>query len=309
MGEIIEVKSGQLTAQRQQDRALHLVVDSLESEHSRRVYAAALRSFFAWLDGAPITKASVNAYKRHLQDLGRAPPTINLHLAAIRKLANEAADNDLVPYQVAEAVAKVKGAKMRGTRAGLWLQHDDAQRLLEAPDTTTLIGLRDRALLAVMLGAGLRRSEVAALTLDHVQQRDGRWAIVDLVGKGGRVRTVPIPSWTKVAIDRWAEASGIEEGRIFRPVNKGDNIAGGSMTPTAIWARVRLYAQRLDLNGLAPHDLRRTFAHLARAGRAPIDQISLSLGHASVQTTERYINAAQDFTDAPCDHLGLAPAL
>ncbi len=81
-----------------------------------------------------------------------------------------------------------------------------AQTLLNAPDITTTKGLRDRAILAVLLGCGLRRSEVAALTFAHVQQRDGRWCIVDLVGKHGRVRTVPMPTWVKVAIDAWTSS-------------------------------------------------------------------------------------------------------
>jgi site-specific recombinase XerD len=76
-----------------------------------------------------------------------------------------------------------------------------AQALLNAPDITTTKGLRDRAIIAVLLGCGLRRSEVAALTMGHIQQRDGRWCIVDLLGKHGRVRTVPMPVWVKVAID------------------------------------------------------------------------------------------------------------
>ena len=66
------------------------------------------------------------------------------------------------------------------------------------PDTSTLKGRRDRALLAVMVGCGLRREETAALTLEHIQQRDGRWVIVDLIGKGARVRSVPMPSWAKL---------------------------------------------------------------------------------------------------------------
>ena len=87
-------------------------------------------------------------------------------------------------------------------------------------------GLRDRAILAVLLGCGLRRSEVAAVTLTHVQQRDGRWCIVDLVGKHGRVRTIPMPTWVKVAIDAWTSAACLSEGRVFRPVNRGDKIQG-----------------------------------------------------------------------------------
>jgi site-specific recombinase XerD len=93
-----------------------------------------------------------------------------------------------------------------GIRVGNWLSVRQAQSLLNAPDVSTVRGLRDRAILAVLLGCGLRRSEVAALTFTHIQQRDGRWCIVDLKGKHSRVRTAPMPTWVKVAIDAWTSA-------------------------------------------------------------------------------------------------------
>jgi site-specific recombinase XerD len=79
----------------------------------------------------------------------------------------------------------VKSVKSTGIRVGKWLSQKQAQALLSAPDITTVCGLRDRAILAFLLGCGLRRSEVAALTFAHAQQRDGRWCIVDLVGNMG----------------------------------------------------------------------------------------------------------------------------
>jgi integrase/recombinase XerD len=141
--------------------------------------------------------------------------------------------------------------------------------------------------------------------VEHVQQRDARWVIVDMHGKGGRVRTVPMPSWTKAAIDEWMAAAGFTAGRVFRPVNKGDNLAGESMTAQSIFETVKKYAAAIGVGNIAPHDLRRTFAKLAHKGRAALEQIQLSLGHASIQTTERYLGVRQDLTDAPCDHLGL----
>ena len=115
-------------------------------------------------------------------------------MSAIRKLAAEAADNGLLAPELAAGIARVKSAKTQGIRNGNWLSLRQAQALLGAPDSTTTKGLRDRAIIAVLLGCGLRRSEVAALTFAHVQQRDGRWCIVDLVGKHGRVRTAPMPN-------------------------------------------------------------------------------------------------------------------
>src|SRR5258708_18938226 len=141
-------------------------------------------------------------------------------MSAIRKLAAEAADNGLLPPELAAGIARVKSAKTQGIRTGNWLSLRQAQTLLSAPDTTTTKGLRDRAIVAVLLGCGLRRSEVAGLNFAHIQQRDGRWCIVDLVGKHGRVRTAPLPTWVKVAIDAWTSAEGLAEGHVFRPVTR-----------------------------------------------------------------------------------------
>ena len=121
----------------------------------------------------------------------------------------------LVDSQLAAGSAKVKGVKSAGTRVGNWLTQAQAQALLDAPDADSVKGMRDQAVLGVLLGCGLRRSELAALDFVHIQQRDGRWAIVDIVGKGKRVRTVPMPAWTRVLIDRWTTAAGLNQGASF----------------------------------------------------------------------------------------------
>ena len=132
-------------------------------------------------------------------------------------------------------------------KLGNWLSQHQAQTLLLAPGEDTLKGLRDTALLAVMLGAGLRRSELAGLTVEHVQQREGRWVIVDLVGKHGRVRSVPIASWVKSALDRWTAAAEIGDGCVFRAINKGDRVTGAGMTAQTIYNILADYAGAMGL--------------------------------------------------------------
>ena len=286
---------------------IRLVTESLDSPKSRAMYAVALNDFLGWYQDqgkTALTKAVVNEYKDHLQSLNYASSSINQKLSAIRKLAVEASDNGLIDGQIASGVTRVKGVKSAGVRAGNWLTKDQAEKLINSTDKTTLKGLRDRAILAVMIGGGLRRSEVAGLTFDHIQQREGRWVIVDLVGKGNRVRTVPIASWVKVAIDQWTETANIKDGRLFRSINRGDNLSGDSMTSQAIQDVVKFYDALCGF-GLQAHDLRRTYAKLARKGGADLMQIQLSLGHASLKTTERYLGEAQDLTSAPCDFLGI----
>ena len=226
-------------------------------------------------------------------------------MSAIRKLAVEAADNGLLDPSIANGIRAVQGVRMEGKRSGNWLTKAQAQALLNAPDTTTLKGKRDQALLAVLLGCGLRRQEAASLTLSHIQQREGRWAIVDLVGKRNKYRTVPMASWVKVALDNWVQAAGITEGSVFRSFRKGDNVVGESVTSQAVWEIVTFYAAQLGFQNLAPHDLRRTYAKLAHKGGAAIEQISLNLGHSSIQVTEDYLGVDLDLTDSPSDRLGL----
>lgn len=119
------------------------------------------------------------------------------------------------------------------------------------------------------------------------------------------MRSVPMPSWSKQAIDQYATAATLSDGIVFRPINKGGRLTRDRMTEQAIYNVVVYYANQVSVGKIAPHDLRRTFAKLAHKGGSGLDQIQLSLGHGSIQTTERYLGVEQDLTDAPCDHLGL----
>ena len=289
-------------------RAIEMVLDGLPSEHSRRAYGRALADFFHWhrrLGRPQLNKALVQRYAAELREAGMSPSSVNQRLSAIRKLASEAADNGALDPAIANGIRAVKGARSEGRRTGNWLTREQAQMWLNAPDSRTMKGLRDRTLLAVLIGCGLRRTEAADLAFEHVQQRDGRWVLVDIIGKRDKVRSVPMPNWTKAAIDTWSKAAGVTEGLVFRAVNKGDHVVGDGITPQAIYNIIVGYAEELKNKGVAPHDLRRTFAKLAYKGGAALDQIQLSLGHESIQTTENYLGVEQDLTDAPCDHLGI----
>lgn len=284
-----------------------LVTNAVTSAHTRRAYGRALTEFLTWFQesgSVGFNKATVAAHVACLRDNGVPASSINQRLTAIRKLAQEAADNGLIDQSTAQAISRVEGVRQEGQRLGNWLSKQDAQRLLDAPDVETIKGLRDRALLAVLLGCGLRREEVASLTVAHLQQREGRWVVVDLVGKRNKTRSVPMPSWAKAAVDAWCSAAGVTSGAIFRPLRRGGHIQPGAMTAQAVFDVVCEYAAQVGV-AVRPHDLRRTFAKLAHKGNAPIDQIQLSLGHSSMQTTERYLGVSQDLTSAPCDVLGL----
>ena len=280
-----------------------LVLDAVSSPLTRVMYARALDDFFGWWNGQgrpPFGRATVQAWRAAFEAKGLAPASVNQKLSAVRKLAAEAAHNGLLDPAAAQGIRAIRGAPQHGVRTGNWLTKRQTEALLAAPDAATNQGKRDRAILAVLVGCGLRRDEAVRLTFEHIQQRDGRWCVVDLIGKKRRVRTVPMPAWTKAAIDSWAVATGITAGLVFRGVNKGDVVTGERLSTQGVLRTVVRYA-----DAIAPHDLRRTFAKLAFQGGAKLDQIQLSLGHASIQTTERYLGVQQDLTDAPCDYLHL----
>jgi site-specific recombinase XerD len=285
-----------------------LVLDLVTSPHSKRAYARALEDFAKWAkqegQGTAFGKALIQRYRSSLEEKGLAPTSINVQLAALRKLAMEAADNGLLDPAVAAAIGRVKGAAQKGRRIGRWLTREEASALLRDWGEEGLKAKRDRALLCLLLGAGLRREEVVSLGIEHIQQREGRWLIADLIGKRKRIRTVPIPAWTKTAIDHWTEAAGITEGKLFRAVDKAGRLTGDTLSAQAVYLVVTGRAKKIGLE-LAPHDVRRTFAKLAHKGKVPIEQIQLALGHESIQTTERYLGVQQDLLNAPGDYLGI----
>lgn len=307
MDEIIQVErpgEGALLV----SETVQAVLDSCASPHTRRAYERALRDFLAWCqaDGRRrFQRATVQRHVASLREGGLGAAGINQRLAAIKRFAAEAAEAGHIEQETARAIEGIKGAKQAGQRRGNWLTVEQATQLLRAPDVGTVRGQRDRAMLALLAGCGLRRSEIVSLTWAHVQQREGRWCIVDLRGKGNKVRTVPMPGWAKGALDGWQGASGAKSGPIFRPIDRYGNVGEAGITAQTVRAVVVKVAAAVGLEGLAPHDLRRTFAKLAIQGGAEWDQLQMSLGHASIATTQRYVGLDQDLSDAPGDRLGI----
>jgi integrase/recombinase XerD len=112
-----------------------------------------------------------------------------------------------------------------------------------------------------------------------------------------------------MAIGAWISASGLADGRVFRPVNRGDKVQGEALSEKVVWQILQQYATDAGVPGIAPHDCRRSCAKLCRAAGGELEQIQLLLGHASVQTTERYLGTKQDLVHAPNDAIKLRVAI
>jgi site-specific recombinase XerD len=289
------------------DQAKSAVLNSLSSPCSRRNYKFAMEQFITWYCSEPrlaLNRAVVLRFHLHLESLGLAAGTINQRQAAVRRLAYEAADSGLLSPELAAGIRRVKGVKQLGARTGNWLTRDQAGLLLEKADGDDLRSLRDLAMISILLGCGLRRAELSALTVEDIQIRQGHWAIVDLVGKGGHIRTVPMPNWVKDAVDSWMTKAEVNAGRIFRAVSRHGTPWGKGISENVIWYVVRRCAQRMQLDHLAPHDLRRTCAKLCHMNGGELEQIQFLLGHVSVLTTERYLGCKQNLEKPVNDRFG-----
>src|SRR6266849_5287831 len=292
------------------DHAKIAVLNTLSSPDSQRSYRFAIEDFIAWYCSEPrlaFNKTVVLRYRLQLEARHRSASTINVRLAAVRRLAYEAADSGLLSPELAASIRRVKGPKKLGVRLGNWLTAQQGKTLLSIPPGNSVRGKRDFAMLALLLGCGLRRSELVRLTMEHLQQREEHWAIVDLVGEGGHVRTVPVPDWVRTELDDWLAAAGIDRGKLFRRVNKVGRTWGDGMTVKAVWHIVKESAKRIGVAKLAPHDLRRTCARLCHASGGELEQIQFLLGHISVQTTERYLGCKQRIRSAVNDYIGIEP--
>jgi site-specific recombinase XerD len=271
------------------------VLNSLGSPASRCVYEYAINQFIAWYCSEPrlaLNRIVVVRYRMHLESRGLAANTINQQLAAVRRLAHEAADSGLLSPELAAGISRVKGVKQLGFRSGNWLSTDQSSEVLKHACGDSMRSKRDYAMLAMLFGCGFGRSELVGLELDEVQMRQGHWAVVDLIGKGVHIRTVPIPEWVKSALDQWTRAAGVREGRIFRAVARAEKVWGKGISQNVVWYVVKSCCEKAGLEHIAPHDLRRTCAKLCDTSGGELEQIQFLLEHASLQTTERAISAA-----------------
>jgi integrase len=280
-----------------------MVLDSVTSPNTRRCYSLALNELFAFSAGRSLSRALLQEWKASMDAL--APSTVNVKLSAVRRLVGEARRNGLISAEDAANLSDIPNVRQRGNRLGNWLTREQAKELLQVPDRSTLKGKRDYAILALLVGCALRRRELATLKMSDLQEREGRWVIADLCGKGNRIRTVAVPLWVKNAINAWLDSAELLEGKLFRSVTKGGNVARSSLSDWAVWSVVQQSAEQIGIERFGAHDLRRTCAKLCRKSGGDLEQIKFLLGHSSIQTTERYLGSEQEIAIAVNDNIGL----
>jgi integrase len=271
-----------------QARLRKMVLDAVPSPHTRRNYANALDDLFAFCASQPLSRSLLMEWRAGMESL--SPSTINVRLSAVRKMIGEARRAGMLGSEEAASLTEVPNISQKGTRLGNWLTREQAKELLAVPDRSTLKGKRDYVILALLVGCALRRNELAELDVGTIQQREGRWVLTDLEGKGRRIRTVAIPIRVKQGIDVWTTS-----GKVNRD----------TLSDWAVWSVVEQSSKQIGIEHFGAHDLRRTCAKLCRKNGGDLEQIKFLLGHSSIQTAERYLGSEQAIEIAVNDNLGL----
>ena len=284
----------------------HLQVERALSRHTVAAYARDLGKLVSYAEQHEVDEVRhldlevVSGWLRSLTRAGLGPRSTARHLSSARSLMRFWAREGVIDSDPTALAARPK----TGRRLPRTLATHDVVRLLEAPDTSQLRGLRDRAMLSLAYAAGLRVSELVGLVLGDVDSQRG---VVSALGKGGKRRLVPVG---EIALNdlrhylqaRQASASPRRRARKKAPATDATlfpSPRGGPMTRQAFWKIVRRYARAAGIQGnIHPHQLRHSFATHLLAGGADLRSVQTMLGHADVATTEIYTHVTADHVRA-----------
>ena len=278
------------------------VLASLKNVRTRMMYKRAMEQFLQWWrrkdDGLPLERSLVEAYIGALSGSGYSEATANQRLSAIKKVVSFAADTGTISLAMARDIVRMSGFSKESHDSGRFLTAIEAEAFINAPNASCSKGLRDRALLGLLLGCALRSGEVVKIQVDDIQKRGSHWVLANIVGTRGDARTVLIPDWAKKALDAWMKLSQIRVGAVFRAIDRSGHISDRPLSSHSILPLVAEYGKSIKIQ-VKPRDLRRTCAQLCRNGGGELEQIQLLLDHASIQTTERFLGRKQTVLSAP----------
>lgn len=268
---------------------------SLNSPRSRQTMASFLNIVAGMLGAASLDSCSWGSLRRHhvmavtelLRDTGRATTTVNTYLSALKGVAKEAwmlRLMDVESFQHIRAVRNLRGSRLPRGRA---LPAEEIRKLFAVchADRSSL-GPRDAAMLAVILGCGLRRSEAVGLDLRDVVTQN---RALRVLGKGNKERLAYMPAGTWERLHMWIDqVRGEHPGPLFTRIRRFDTMTNDRLTDQAVYHILQVRQRQAGIEKCAPHDLRRTFATAMLDNGEDLITVRDAMGHASVTTTQQY---------------------
>jgi integrase/recombinase XerD len=326
--EVIEMEKMALGIERGGKSFTNPFIEGQLSEHTRRAYRGDVAAFVAFVEAQreqaiadldqvlpTIQKDEILAFRNAMAKGGYSPSTINRRLSTVRQLFEDGKERGIVEHNVTKKVRGLPDSWMPRSSA---LTSQEAQALLDAPDTTTLLGKRDKVMLGLMLLCGLRVSEVVGLTPSQISMSYSHHVLC-FMGKGKKRATVKIPEPLMDLIEEYKQGSALAG----RPIGRNDPLfvhiakrqeddgvqylpaSDKALSTRAVAKLVKRYANQvgLDPETIHPHVLRHTFVTLAIDGGAKVFRVQRAARHASVTTTQRYYSPKEDLEDNPSDYI------
>lgn len=300
-GRSIELVTNSPEFQAIQNNPAIVYLMTLSSKKSRQTMRSFLNTVakmvgFQGIQDCPwhtLRRLHVQAVIEMLSDAGRAPATINIYLSALKSVAREAWSMNQIDtdsYQHIKHVRSVKGTRLQKGRA---LTRQELETLFfTCEKDTTAKGVRDAAIFSIMVGCGLRRSEVVSLNYESIVQREQALIVM---GKGNKERMAYMPDGTFKKLQAWiTEVRGHEPGPLFNRIRRFDEVTDSRLTDQAIYHLLDTRRLEAGLDKFAPHDMRRTFATIMLDNGVDIVTLKDAMGHNDIATTQKYDRRGDD---------------
>lgn len=262
-------------------------------------------------DWSQLTYTSILAYRTYLQHRSQMDPSmkdlktgsINTIVVALKGIADVCESMNIISTDQAKAIRKIKQLRYYRIPAGRALSRAESKELLSEPDSNDMKGARDKAIIALMIGCGLRREEVGNLLFEKIDF--GRNSIT-LIGKGNKQRSVFFTPPVRTLLLNWIEYRGQEEGYLFGKISRGKRVLrlNRPLHPNSVYEIIKSYwaktsntlseNKNMTSEKVSPHDLRRTFATRLIASGTDIVLVQHLMGHASITTTAKYDRRGED---------------
>jgi len=280
---------------------------NIDNPQTKRAYQNDVQEFmaFAGIEDPhafrQVGRSHILAWRRDLERRALGSATIRRKLSALSSLFDALCEANAVQGNPVDGVKRPKVASQEGSTPAIG--DHQARALLAAPDTSTLQGLRDRAILATLLYHGLRRAELCALHLGDLQDRRGVRHL-RVLGKGSKVRYVPLHPAAAGDIAAYLEVAGHGDDKaapLFQPVSNNARGTGRSITPDGVYKVLAKYAGMvgIDISGFGPHALRATAITNALEHNADLEKVQDWVGHANISTTRMYDRRHARAEDSP----------
>lgn len=278
---------------------------NIDNPQTRRAYQNDVEEFmaFAGIEDPQafrqVGRAHILAWRRELEQRALAGATIRRKLSALSSLFDALCEVDAVPGNPVDGVKRPKVSSQEGSTPAIG--DHQARMLLTAPDSSTLKGMRDRAMLATLLYHGLRRAELCGLHLGDVQERRGVRHL-RVLGKGSKIRYVPLHPAAAGALAAYLDAAGHGDNKaaaLFQSVS--NNARGRPITEDGVYKMLANYAGKvgIDVEGFGPHALRATAITNALEHDADLEKVQDWVGHANIATTRMYDRRKHRAEDSP----------